>query len=549
MLRRQFSRGDELWALETSALSFSEALIIDSRLNRNYFSAIPGIVTGVGLLFTFIAILVALLDVKMGQNSQIQGLPLLIEGLSGKFVSSIAALFSATIFLFTEKPLMHRLSKARLQLVNAIDTLVPRLTPASILIEMQRDMAEQSVAFKSFNSDLSLKLRQSFSESMGPTIKQMVDAIDELNRLMRAAEAQKQESITGALTTAIEQLQQSITASLERMGASFTESLSGSARAEFANFAKTMSSAAGVLDMVRSQSETTQTALTEIVNMAKSSTADQLALGKSQVEDLTAVMRQFMTQLNESAGTSATQMAATLTRVVHDLSAKVGEISERMSVAMQENANKATGAASVVVERVGEWSSKSAEQLRQLLEQQKGHLANIKDVDAALQTALELFNDSLSKYAAINGDLRNIASEVSATAIAAGGATRSMQEAQVAIQKVASNAAAQVENLGEQNRMQKEVWESIQSSMERYRTLFAQTEKSAGDLLTGIKKHLENHFDVTTRGYEALVKTANEHFANAAQRLGDSVNQLDEYLQDLTETLEKGKDNRDGKRS
>lgn len=46
------------------------------------------------LLFTFLAILVALLAVKITESQQITGLDLLIEGLSGKFVSSIAALLT-----------------------------------------------------------------------------------------------------------------------------------------------------------------------------------------------------------------------------------------------------------------------------------------------------------------------------------------------------------------------------------------------------------------------------------------------------------------------
>src|SRR3990172_6716425 len=38
---------------------------------------------------------------------------------------------------------------------------------------------------------------QPLSESMGPTIERMVTSIETLNEFLRAAEAQKQESITG----------------------------------------------------------------------------------------------------------------------------------------------------------------------------------------------------------------------------------------------------------------------------------------------------------------------------------------------------------------
>ena len=56
-------------------------------------------------------------------------------------------------------------------------------------------MGEQSVAFRAFNADLSGRLKQSFSESMGPTLQRMVGAVEELNQLLRAAEATKSDTI------------------------------------------------------------------------------------------------------------------------------------------------------------------------------------------------------------------------------------------------------------------------------------------------------------------------------------------------------------------
>ena len=154
------------------------------------YTAIPGIVTGFGLLFTFIAILFALLDVKLA-NKQFTGLDKLVSGLSGKFLSSIAALLAATIFLFCEKWFLHNLTKSLHELVVALDALVPRLTSAHLLNEIRSYMEEQSTAFKHFNSDLSIKLKQGVEEGMGPTRDRMVGAIEELNQVLRAVEAQK----------------------------------------------------------------------------------------------------------------------------------------------------------------------------------------------------------------------------------------------------------------------------------------------------------------------------------------------------------------------
>ena len=67
--------------------------------------------------------------------------------------------------------------------------MIPALTTMHVLVELREDIGEQSVAFRAFNADLAGRLKQSFSESMGPTLERMVIAVEELNHLLRAAEA------------------------------------------------------------------------------------------------------------------------------------------------------------------------------------------------------------------------------------------------------------------------------------------------------------------------------------------------------------------------
>lgn len=548
--RRVGTSEDQFWASEGAASAFTDSAVLETRLNRRFYSSLPSIITGTGLLFTFLAILVALLDVRINtQTNQIEGLQGLIQGLSGKFVSSIAALSSATIFLLAEKPLAHRLSKARLRLISSIDALVPRLSSTRLLAEIQRDIAEQSVAFRSFNADLSTKLKQGFNESLGPTIQRMVETIEELDRHLRVAETQKQESITGSVSSLLQNLGDSIGSSLQMMGDKFRESLSGTATGQFTHVAESLGGTARLLENMNAQFQGTQSALTELVNLAKTSTAEQLALGKSQVEDLTAVLRQFMVQMNETAGASVSHMAATLTGVVHDLSNKVNDLGAQMAAALQRSAEQTTSAASTVVEKADKWSARSTEQLEHLVQQLQGHTKSSKEVEDSLMTALGLFNSSLNQYASLNSALNKVASEVNAMATAAAGAAHSASESQKALQQVSAQTTSQLDHLAEANRRQQEVWVGIQSSMEQYKNAFIQTERAARELLGQIAKHVDSHLELTKRGYGEIVKIADEHFAQASQKLGASVDELDERLQDLTEVLETVKVRTDGNRA
>jgi hypothetical protein len=211
MLRQADAAGQLRWWATASATSaFNATAVIEPRVNQSFFVAVPGMVTGLGLLCTFVAILVALLDVRL-VDGQFQGLDNLISGLSGKFLSSIAAIFAATGFLAIERSLAHGLSTSLHALVTTLDGLVPQLSPSRILVAMQQDMAAQGAALQRFASHVSTGLQQGMSDSIGPMLERMITAL-----------ANQQETLTSVCTGLIQRLEQSLDTGLERMGVRFT---------------------------------------------------------------------------------------------------------------------------------------------------------------------------------------------------------------------------------------------------------------------------------------------------------------------------------------
>ena len=177
MLRQADAAGQlRWWATASAASAFNATTVIEPRMNQSFFAAFPGMVTGMGLLGTFIAILVALLDVRL-VDGQFQGLDNLISGLSGKFLSSIAALFAATGFLAIERSLAHGLSTSLHILGTTLDSLVPRLSPTSILVTMQQDIAAQGAALQRFTNHVTTGLQQDRSDSIEPMLERMMTAL------------------------------------------------------------------------------------------------------------------------------------------------------------------------------------------------------------------------------------------------------------------------------------------------------------------------------------------------------------------------------------
>src|SRR5215468_10769691 len=171
-----------------------------------------------------------------------------------------------------ERSLSHGLSTSLHTLVTTLDALVPRLSPTSILVAMQQDMAEQRTALQRFMSHVTTGFQQGMSDSIGPMLERMMTTF-----------AHQQETLTSACTGLLQHLEQSLDTGLERMGARFTESLH--------------------------------------------TTTEQMALSQTQMEHFTAGLQGFTSQMHEATGLSVHQMAAALTAVVHDLSTKVTELS------------------------------------------------------------------------------------------------------------------------------------------------------------------------------------------------------------------------------
>lgn len=593
ILQRDRHDQDCYWSDGSAEVAFSDAAVLASRINRSFFAAVPGLVTGIGLLITFLAILFALAGLSM-KGEQIEGMPQLLAGLSGKFVSSVAALFAASIFLPMERVLLHRVEGSRQALVNALDDLMPRLTSARILARLQDDISEQSTAFRAFNADLSLKLRQSFSESMGPTLQRMVATLDELNQLLRAAEAQKQDALVNSLADMLRDIQRGMDETLRTMGERFSESLSAGAGQHFEQVLASLGTTASLLGKMNSQFEATQAALGALVEHARDSTAEQIALGKGQVVELSAVLRQLMSQLKETTGSSVTEMRAVLGTALEQLSSKVGILTEQMSATIRDTTERNSALVNGLVSRVQEdagvsmvnmsaafrqiaeelsgkvntlsgqmaatlktnteetnssvktliqqadnWSAQSAQQLAALLERYQTHLGGVERMGDQLHIILEQFRDALPQYAAVTKELREVMVQTRAAAQGSSDAATAIRDTAGILRNVQDHVSAVATASAEQVASLSETSRQIQDGMRQYEPIFARVNKEAGTLLAQVAEQLRVYTATTRDGYQSMSQAANDLFEGASRRLGGSIEELNESLEDLQEMFER----------
>jgi hypothetical protein len=160
--RKTFVVEQPAWFLEptvsterSAADHLSFAALCATRLNVHFYQQLPSFLTGVGLMFTFLAILIGLSKLH-ANGSQIEGIQGLINGLAGKFVTSVVGLACANGFMLLEKSLWYRLAQHHRRLVSLLDAMFPQKVqdrshsmsqspPVSISSSLQNNPANQLV--------------------------------------------------------------------------------------------------------------------------------------------------------------------------------------------------------------------------------------------------------------------------------------------------------------------------------------------------------------------------------------------------------------------
>ena len=121
-----------VFATRPAAAVFSQEAVLMNQMNMAFFRQIPSLITGFGLLLTFLALLIGLGKLH-AEGGEIMGIQGLINGLAGKFLTSIVGLGLAHVFLFLEKPLLSRLMVAHRTFLSHIDRLFPQKTLEQML--------------------------------------------------------------------------------------------------------------------------------------------------------------------------------------------------------------------------------------------------------------------------------------------------------------------------------------------------------------------------------------------------------------------------------
>lgn len=104
---------------------FNPSILVDSQLHAEFFKHLPGILTGLGIIGTFLGLIQGLRAFQISENTQVvrQSLDFLLHGVYEAFLVSVTAIGLAMLITFIEKWLLSSLYRQVEELCFLIDSL------------------------------------------------------------------------------------------------------------------------------------------------------------------------------------------------------------------------------------------------------------------------------------------------------------------------------------------------------------------------------------------------------------------------------------------
>ena len=344
------------------------AIGVDAR----YHAALPNLLVGAGLLFTFLGLAAALgtaggIIGGVDQAGRNNALRVLLDTASFKFITSLIGLLLSILYALFRKGVLKRIERVIDGFLTVLETRVPLLTPAALQQEANELLKRQSIQLETFSTDLAVNLGSvfdnAFNDRLGEHIAPLTSA---MQRLADGIGSRNEDALKAMLDTFVQRLQGGTGDRMQEV----TQSLAG----------------------LSSRLEGLQSGLGDAaVRMAQSADAMANRMG----EGAEAALSRITDQIGSLANGLRTIVDQTNTAGInagHDMSERIEAAAKMFEQAAKGVSEGLTAAAAGMEARVGEQATQSSArlsaQLEAVVEQMRLLAEDSRTTGAAALTAL-----------------------------------------------------------------------------------------------------------------------------------------------------------------
>ena len=477
----------------------NDATIIFPRIPFTFYQSVPNLLTGLGILGTFIGLAVGVGSASSGLSSDSQeaitaSLQQLLDGASLAFLTSIVGIFCSILFVPVDRYFSRQLHLAVDNWVGSIESRLERVTPEGVALK-QLEQAQRAVTqLERFNTELIFSLEKALEEKiagrLSPQLERLLEAVDGLRADRSTDAGQMIEQALGRFTKAMQ----------ERAGSQFDEMAS----------------------------------IVAELNRTLKYSADGLAQSQ---QDVRSTLDSILSAIEKSMHTGADAMTETLqqsldnfTRVIAEAS---GQLAERLTASSIAAAAELQGAVSSATQKLAKTGIEAASQISGSLRGLEGAAESLNRSTRQSEQVLSDMTAFVDQINTLRGTIEAAQQNIVGVAEPLGHAARDIRESNersAGVLETASDLVGRVEasvnTLGEHQQHVANAWTEYQKRFEGIDDSLAQVFRQIDEGLSGYcekVKEFANELDKTT--------------SKVVQQLAGATAELNQSIEDLTDHL------------
>lgn len=555
---------------------FSESAIVYTPLKADFYKHLPGILTGVGIIGTFLGLIIGLssFDVSDPREAQAQ-LRNLINAVGHAFFVSGAAIALAMIFTWVEKSLVTARTKQLGILRQNIDSLFTAGAGEEYLEKIARFSETQATQAAHIKDALVADLREilttlterQLQEQSNNTAQVLQAQAEQSGRMSEDFGRAIAENLGGPISdiaTAVKGVSVNQGEAVNKM---LTDVLAGFSASMQDMFGGQMR---GMTDLLKETSEAMRQSAEKFATLA----ADMDSAGKGTVEAMGERLNSAITamearqhlmneQMGEFVGQIREMVAESQTESARKLQETLGQVGEQVAGVVAELRRQAEESAEAQGRQQERFEESTGNAVQTLSAQMEGLLAQSVETNRSLQESVSALSRATGDaIAGINQGAETLYVAASDFAKAGQGVSETMRSASEATAGIKTAAAtlstaanatrdvladyartrdsfaamvAELKSVTENARRDAAMTSEIISRIESAAKKLAEAQRETEDYLKGVNDVLANTHESFAKHVGDTMRVAN---ANFQQELRTAVDMVSAAVRDLGDTLE-----------
>jgi hypothetical protein len=547
------------------------AIGVDAR----YHAALPNLLVGAGLLFTFLGLAAALGTAggiisggdQAGRNS---ALKVLLDTASFKFITSLIGLLLSILYALFRKGCLKRIERSIDGFLTALETRVPLLTPAALQQEANELLKRQSTQLETFSTDLAVNLGSvfdnAFNERLGEHIAPLTNA---MQRLAEGMGSRNEDALKAMLDTFVQRLQggtgdrmQEVAQSLAGLSARLEglQSGLGDAAVRMAQSADAMASRMGegaeaALSRITDQIGGIADGLRNIVDQTSAAGANAGRDMSERIEAAAKMFEQAAREISEGLTAAAVGMEARIgeqaTQSSARLSVQLEAVVEELRLLAENSRTTGTDVFTALADRVGAaaaifestasrvagelgdaatstskaWEREAEQSALRIASASESLAGRISDISVATNGMVSKMTDLQRATQEAVTPLAATASEMKLAGQAARNAVEPLNQVAQIIGRSLEQIAGVAQRLDATHAAAGRLIETLSAASQRFEGVDVELSKTLAALQNGLQGF--------TREVQEFVTGTDENLAKAATQLGNLVKGLQDTLEDF----------------